>query len=154
MFTFDHKGLEDGLLRLAAAHDRAITAGLRSSAARAEAILQSTHAHGDITGATRASYRVYADVDAASAAASGYAAAQAALASHAQRGFTVVGHAVRQTFERLTAGERGVGYASFTSYQDSLERDNGGQKAAIGPTLQQTGSSITQEVAHALKGAR
>ena len=150
----DDSALLKGLERLQEAHGRALTAGLRDGAARGERLLEGTRAHGDITGATRDSYRVYADVDAASAASSGLAAAQAALAAHGRRGLTVEGQAVRRTFYRLKADERGVGYASFTSYQDSLEKDNGGQKAALGPTLQETASAITADVAEALRGVR
>jgi hypothetical protein len=152
--TIDDTALLRGLERMAEAHEQAITRGLRRGASRAEAILQGTHAHGDVTGATRDSYRVYADVDAERAAASGYAAAQSALAAQARRGFTVEGGAKRQTFYRLKQGERGVGYASFTDYQDSLEKDNGGQKAALGPTLQETASGITQDVAEEIRRAR
>lgn len=151
--TIDDKQLEAGLKRMAEAHGRAITAGLRRGAAQAERILQDTRAHGDQTGATRDSYRVYADVDAESAAASGYAAAQEALAAHGRRGFTVEGSAGRGSVS-VRQDERAVVYTGFTSYLPSLQTDNAGQKAALAPTLQETAASITGAVAEELRRAR
>lgn len=151
--TIDDKQLEAGLRRMAEAHERAITRGLRRGASQAERILQDTRAHGDNTGATRDSYRVYADVDADTASASGYAAAQDALAAHGRRGFTVEGSAARGSVS-VPTGHRAVVYTGFTDYLPSLQRDNAGQKAALAPTLQETGSGITQTVAEELRRAR
>ena len=150
--TIDDSALIKGLARLAEAHERAITQGLRDGAAVAQDILVNTLAHGDITGATRASYQVVADVDAESAAASGFAAANAALnaADKEYHG----GGALRQRVYTLKPGERGVIYRSFTDYQHSLEKDDGGRKAALGPTLQETATLITAHVDSELKDVR
>ena len=148
----DDSALLKGLERIAQAHGQAITRGLRDGAAQAEAILVNTHAHGDITGATRASYQVVADVDAVSAASSGLAAAEAALNAAGKEYHG--GGALRQTVYTLKQDERGVVYRSFTDYQDKLETDNGGQKAALGPTLEETAGTITAHVASELKDAR
>ncbi len=138
------KGLDALLLHIPAQAEK----GLARQASVAEAEMQGTSAHGDITGATRASYRAFViggSHTGASEATSGYAAAQAAIGS------SIVSHGgaalSQDSGVSLSPDERGVLLTSYTDYQDALEVDNAGQKAVLGPTLQQNALAFTQAVA-------
>jgi len=117
-----------------------------------ETHLADTQAHGDRSGATRASYRAYPigpDRDGSAAATSGYAAAADHLAQfkgpHA-------GHAQRDdSGVTLAQDQRGIILTAYTDYQDELEQDNAGARATLGPTLQQDASQATAAVARASK---
>ena len=143
-------GLDALLTRITAG----VEAGLASEAPAAQQLMQETHAHGDITGATRASYRVFViggPHTGSAEAASGYAAAEAAIAANAaaQRGRE--GHALSQdSGVSLGPDSRGLLYTSYTDYQDKLEVEG---KAVLGPTLQQTNEDATRRAAEGSKAA-
>ena len=125
--------------------------GLADGADLAQDIMQNTDAHGDQSGATRASYRAFligGSHTGSAESSSGYAAAVSALS-----GFS--GHSGKPQSDDsgvvLTADERGVLLTSFTNYQVHLEQDNAGQKATIGPTLQATAQQITRMAADGAK---
>lgn len=148
MITIDDTNLIAGLDRLLATIAERTERGLAKQASVAQGEMQATSAHGDITGATRDSYRAFVvggTQTGASESASGYAAAQAAIAgaivSHG-------GHALSQdSGVSLTQDQRGVLLTSYTDYQDKLETENAGQKAVLAPTLQQNASLFTKAVA-------
>ena len=148
------KDLYDGLARLMQAHSAAIDEGLQDGADLVEADLKATRAHGDQSGATRASYRAFVignGKNGSAEAASGFAAAQSALS-----GFG--GHAGRALSQassvRLAPHERGILATAYTDYQDKLETENGGAKATLGPTVLGEAQTVTALVARALKDAR
>lgn len=111
--------------------------GLQQKAAEITEVMQQTHAHGDITGATRASYF---------AAAVGLGQDSAAAAS-----------ASRAAVELLNPGHSGAGSAqiegvgmvisSGTDYQPDLETEDAGAKAVLAPTLQAQYQSNTASAA-------
>jgi hypothetical protein len=154
-FTVDDSGLYAGLEQLLALTVAGLEAGLAQAANVAEALMHDTHAHGDITGATRASYRVYligGEHTGAAEAASGYAAAEAAISAAEAAGRSHGGQALSQDAGvAVGPSERGLIYTSFTDYQDRLEIDNAGQKAVLGPTLQATAEQNTERAAAALR---
>lgn len=122
--------------------------GLQKQAAIAQSEMKATSAHGDITGATRDSYRAFViggSHTGASESASGYAAAQAAIAG------AVVSHGgaalSQDSGVHLGPDERGVILTSYTDYQDKLETDNAGAKAVLTPTLQANALAFTQAAA-------
>ena len=130
--------------------------GLADLAETAQQDMQETNAHGDITGATRDSYRAFViggDHTGASEAASGYSAAQAAIAAHAAKGF--LGHGgqalIQDSGVTLTSQQRGVMYTSYTDYQIKLETENSAQKAVIGPEVQQTAQLAAKLVADGIR---
>lgn len=122
--------------------------GLAKQASIAEAEMHATTAHGDITGATRASYRAFViggPHTGSAEAASGYAAAEAAISGHAN---PHGGHALSDdSGVTLGADDRGVLMTSFTDYIDRLVIDNAGQRDALTPTLQRNAQLFTQAVA-------
>jgi hypothetical protein len=125
--------------------------GLQFGAAVAEADMQTTNAHGDMSGATRASYRAFiigGKFTGSAESASGYADAVSALT-----GFT--GHEGKPLSEDsgvvLGADERGVLLTSYTDYQKALETERGGQKAVLGPVLQQNAQQMTEFAADGAK---
>ena len=122
--------------------------GLEKQASIAEAEMQGTVAHGDITSATRDSYRAFViggPHTGSSESGSGYAAAQAAIGSAIT---THGGQALSQdSGVTLSPDERGVLHTSYTDYQDKLETENAGAKAVLTPTLQQNAELYTQAVA-------
>lgn len=130
--------------------------GLANAAAYNQSLLESTIRHGDITGATRASYRVFligGSHTGSSEASSGYADAQAAIAAHAARGF--LGHGGQALSQdsgvSLTVQQRGLLYTSYTDYQDKLETENGAQKATLLPTLLETMEKNTEDASNGIK---
>lgn len=117
----------------------AATAALAARVSRLEAELQATDAHGDVTGATRASYRVYVvseTDDGSSAAADGAAAAEVL-----NPGSSTI---VRQ-------GEIGddviVVATGFTDYLEHIVTDSGGAKDAITALLPAAGSTLSTAAA-------
>lgn len=147
MDNLDLTSINAGLARMLDIIDQAIEAGLDQAAPVVQAAMADTNAHGDMSGATRASYRaipIGAGRDGSGPAAAGYAAAAAALT-----GYT--GHAGRPLRQdsgvRLGPHERGMLLTSFTDYQDELETENAGQKAVLGPTLHQYALEITRTIA-------
>ncbi len=141
-----------GLDKLLDALFTGVEDGLSDEATQAEAEMYATFAHGDITGATRASYRAFViggTHTGASEAASGYAAAQAAISG------AIVSHGGAALSQdsgiSLSQDERGVLLTSYTDYQDKLETEKAAQKAVLGPTLQSHAQGFT---AAAAKGSR
>lgn len=143
--TIDDSGLLAGLDALLLHIPAQAEKGLATVAAETQDAMQATTAHGDITGATRASYRAFViggTHTGAAEAASGFAAAQAAIAAHAN---PLGGQALSQdSGVVLTPDERGVILTSFTNYQDDLEKSD---KAVLTPTLQEYMLAFTQAVA-------
>lgn len=136
-----------GLTRLLSRAREAISDGLNNAAPQVQGDLQNTDAHGDQSGATRASYTAYAigpNDSGQSAAANGYAAAVGAL-----EGFT--GHSGKPLREdsgiQLNEGEYGMVLTSYTDYQKHLETNNAGEKATLGPILTHSANGITSAVA-------
>lgn len=130
--------------------------GLVNASAYAQSLLESTIRHGDITGATRASYRVFligGSHTGSSESTSGYADAQAAIASFTSRGMQ--GHGGQALSQdagiSLTPQQRGLLYTSYTDYQMKLETENGAQKATLGPTLIETMQLNTEDAANGIK---
>lgn len=145
--SLDLTDIERGLARMRQLQRDAIEEGLDTAAPTVQQAMQDTSAHGDMSGATRASYRaipIGPDRDGSAQAAAGYAAAAAALA-----GYT--GHAGQPLSQdsgvTLTPGAHGLLLTSFTDYQDKLETEHAGQKAVLGPTLQQFDHDITRTIA-------
>lgn len=125
--------------------------GLDDGADLVQSEMQDTIAHGDQSGATRASYRgiVIGGTRTGEAEASaGYAAAVEHLS-----GFT--GHAGKPYRQdsgiRLNDDQRGILLTAFTDYQDELETVNAGEKAVIGPTLQANSQTLTRLAADGIK---
>lgn len=140
-FTFNDSALLAALDALPAHMAAQAEKGLEKQSAIAEAEMQATNAHGDVTGATRASYRAFViggTHTGSAEAASGYSAAQAA---------NPAGALSQSSGVSLGPEGRGVILTSFTDYQDKLETENAGQKAVLGPTLQQNAQAFTQAVA-------
>jgi hypothetical protein len=104
--------------------------------------MRATNAHGDVSGATRASYtarRVGRGETGAAAFAQAQAAAEAKNPGKTESGSVAVG------------GELGVILDSPTTYQVDLETEHAGLHAVLGPTLQAEANAIT---AAAARGAR
>ncbi len=143
----DDAAMLAGLTRLLSRAREAVSSGLNKEAPNVQADLQSTDAHGDQSGATRASYTAYAigpDDTGSAESANGYAAAVEALER-----FT--GHAGKPLREDsgivLGEGEHGMVLTSYTDYQDKLETQNAGEKATLGPILTHSAQGITAAVA-------
>lgn len=137
----DDSELLAGLDRLMIAIPTRAEAGLQESADIMQDAMQDTSAHGDVTGATRASYRAFVIGGAhtgASESASGLAAALANNPAHALS---------QDSGVALGADQRGILLTSYTDYQEKLETENAGEKAVIGPTLQQFAPLVIQLVA-------
>jgi len=142
-----YRGVDEMVKRLTAGVER----GLQAGAAVPEQMMQSSPAHGDITGATHASYDVAligGSHDGSAEAADAYSEAQAAIAG------AIISHGGRALSQdsgiTLRSDERGLIYRSFTNYQHELEQS---PKAVIGPTLQQTAQLMTQYAADGSKDA-
>lgn len=135
---------------------RGVENGLGNASAYPQSLLEATIRHGDITGATRASYRVFViggTFNGSAEANSGYADAQAAIAAYAARGFQ--GHGGQALSQdagiTLTPQQRGLLYTAYTDYQDKLETENGAQKATLLPTLIETMQHNTEDAANGIK---
>ena len=123
---------------LRAHHEQQIRDGLDSVAADAQAILQSTTAHGDITGATRASYRAYAVGPGCDE--SGEVADGVTAVSRLNPGAEALrDYSLPATFGLILTG--------FTNYLPKLQFEYGGAKAALEPTLQIISDEATQAAA-------
>lgn len=145
MSDLDLTSVLAGLNRMLAVIDEATQAGIDQAAPLVQQAMQDTTAHGDITGATRASYRALTATNASAGAASGYAAAEAAIAgSPVSHG----GQALRQP-SGVTQGENELVMVltDFTDYQDKLETERAGEKAVLGPTLYEHSQDITRTIA-------
>ncbi len=156
MINTDLTDVLAGIDRLIDTIYRGAENGLADVAVYAQSLLESTAAHGDITGATRASYRVFligGEHNGSSEASSGYAEAQAAISSYVSRGFS--GHGGQALIQdagiTLTLQQRGLLYTSYTDYQDKLETEKGAQKATLLPTLQATMFLATETAANNIK---
>lgn len=130
--------------------------GLADVGVYAQSLLEETIRHGDITGATRASYRVFligGSHNGSSEASSGYADAQAAISAYLARGFS--GHGGQALSQdagiSLTPQQRGLLYTAYTDYQQKLETENGAQKATLLPTLLETMQLNTEAAANGIK---
>lgn len=102
--------------------------GLASAARDAEADMRRTRAHGNVTGATRASYRAYA-VGPGAPDESGTVGAAVSEVARLNPG----AEALRDY--SLPAGTVGVVLTGFTDYLPDLQVDNAGQRAVLLPTL-------------------
>jgi hypothetical protein len=149
--TIDNSGLIAGLDRMIERIFSGVEDGLQFGAAVAEEALQTTIAHGDMSGATRSSYRAFIIGGAftgSAESASGYSDASQALAN-----FT--GHEGKPLSQdsgvQLTPNQRGVLLTSYTDYQTALETERGGQRATLGPTLQATADQMTEFAADGTK---
>ena len=134
--------IADVLDRLDSLEDRwampRITTGLQSVAQSAEASMESTTAHGDVTGATRAGYRSY-------------------VVTPEDSGLGVIGGALAAVESRnpghgalgggTLAGQVGVVFTCPTDYQRYLETENAGKRAVLGPTLLSYADDCTRHAA-------
>lgn len=149
MFTFNDADILAKLDLLVTQHIPAqADRGLSKHAAIVEGQMQSTTAHGDITGATRASYRailIGGPHTGSAEATSGLNAAISAIAS------SLTDHGGRPASQDsgvvLGPEDRGVMHTAYTDYQDKLETENAGQKAVLAPTLQANATAYTQSIA-------
>ena len=149
-FTVNDRGLYEGLARLVQAQSTGIDEGLQEGADVWQADLQSTRAHGDMSGATRGSYRAYVignGHNGAAESASGYAAAQQALTGFAGH----AGKALSQSVNVALGTARGILATAFTSYQDKLETELGGAKATLGPSATALAQTFTALVARGVR---
>lgn len=132
-----------GLDRL---HDVALDGaarGLDDAAADITEEMQQTRAHGDVTGATRASYSARR-VGRGSSGAAQHAASVAAAAS------LNPGHVASAS---VSVAGLGVLIDSATDYQEDLETENAGEKAVLGPTLAAEHPNLTRAAAAGSKKA-
>lgn len=121
----------------------AATSALASAAPDLEDQLRATDAHGDITGATRASYRVYVvtpEDDGSAAAGDGRAAAEGLNPGHG----TIVRH------DGL-GDDVGLVATGFTDYLDDLATQNGGAKDAVTPLVPGAGARLTADIARSVR---
>jgi hypothetical protein len=133
--------LTDVLARLDAyeAHVLAqVRRGASAGASEAEQAMQSTLAHGDVTGATRAGYRAIV-VGPGQSGASELAGAVAAVEA------LNPGHSA--TSSGRLAGDVGVIFTCPTDYQADLEQQQAGKKAVLGPTLDAYRDELTARAA-------
>jgi len=107
-----------------------------------KADMQSTTAHGDVTGATRAGYTAYR-------IGHGRDGSSESAESLDAVGFLNPGHSAPGNV--TLHGQVGLVLMSGTDYQVKLETENGGQKAVLGPTLQAWYLLITQLAAQGAK---
>lgn len=153
---FNDAGLLTGLDAFLARIEAGADNGLETGASLMQEALETTGAHGDITGATRASYRAYVigpNRDGSAEAQSGYDAAQEHISSYSKHGLSGHGgQALKQdSGVILKSDERGIIETAFTDYQDKLEIDNAGDKATLGPTLQAFAQTVTALVANGIR---
>jgi hypothetical protein len=154
--TTDLSGVLQGIETLIELVYEGAENGLVNASAYAQSLLEGTIRHGDITGATRASYRVFligGSHNGSAESSSGYADAQAAIAAYGARGFQ--GHGGQALSQdsgiTLTPQQRGLLYTSYTDYQEKLETENGAQKATLLPTLLETMQLNTEDAANGIK---
>lgn len=146
MITHDVSSAFAALDRLPAVVEQINQAGVDSIAPDVTRAMQDTAAHGDISGASRGSYRALTKTNASTEAASGYALASAALSS-APTGY---GQAVRTpTGIAQNEGNVVMVLTDYTSYGQDRETAEAGKRAVEGPTLIQFSQQITQAIAAA-----
>lgn len=112
-------------------------AGLDQETPRITESMQQTTAHGDQTGATRASYsarRVGRGETGASAHAAGVAAVEELNPGHAASA-------------SVSVAGMGVIIDSATDYQEQLETESTGDKAVLGPTIGAEAANLTAAAA-------
>jgi hypothetical protein len=130
------------LIARADAYEAYVLAQVQRSAAagasEAEAAMQATLAHGDVTGATRAGYRAYVVGPGQSGAAELAGAVDAVEAKNPGHSATSHGH--------LT-GDVGVIFTCPTDYQRDLEEEEAGKKAVLGPTFDAYRDELTARAA-------
>jgi hypothetical protein len=144
VITHDLTAVFAALDRLPRAVGEAAQAGVDTIAPDVQHAMQDSAVHGDVSGASHQSYRALTATNASQEAASGFAAAEAAL-SNAPANY---GHAVRQP-TGITQGEGTVVLVvtDYTSYGADRETAEAGKRAVEGPTLQAYSQAITQSVA-------
>lgn len=125
-----------GLVRLDRTIRAALASGLQTGAAKMTAALHATTAHGDVTGATRASYIAYEGSD-GQAFDGALAAASAANPAHTE-----------QNSIGVRANALVVVATSATDYQVYLER---GANAAIGPVFAAGAPALAQAAFDAVR---
>ncbi len=145
--AIDDKALYAGLDKMLAQVFAGVEAGLADGATVIEADLQATTAHGDVTGATRASYRAFViggTHDGSAEASSGYQAAQSANPRGALK---------QDSGVVLGSDERGLLLTAYTNYQEFLETKYAGAHAALGPSLQAHAQTVTKLAAEGSRKA-
>jgi hypothetical protein len=130
--------LIDGLTRFQGRALDGAAAGLDEGAGRVTGDMRQTSAHGDVTGATRASYNARR-VGRGETGAAQHAASVAAVEGHNP------GHVGSESIAITT--DLGVIVDSATDYQDQLETQQAGEKAVLGPTIAAAGSGLTAAAA-------
>ncbi len=146
MITHDFSSVFASLDRLPNVVEQINQAGVDTIAPTVRQAMQDTAAHGDISGASRGSYRALTATNAATETANGYAAASAALAGAP----ALYGQPVRQdTGIAQTDGHVVMVLTDYTSYGQDRETAEAGKRAVEGPTLQQFSQQITQAIAAA-----
>jgi hypothetical protein len=147
--THDFREVFAALARLPQAVHAVCQDGVDAIQPAVQQAMQESAAHGDYSGASHASYRALTATNAATEAASGYAAAQSALANQSPS----YGHAVSEP-TGIVQGEHEVVMVltDYTSYGADRETGGAGEKAVEGPTLQQFGQPITASIAAASRG--
>jgi hypothetical protein len=135
--------LIDGLNRYLAEVEQRTERTLTAQAQRIEALLKSTTAHGDVTGATRASYTT--------SVIGGSSAAQAQASAAFGRAVAVVEQLNPGTSDTAqgSIGDDSIGLVLYapTDYQIDLETERAGQKATLGPTIRLVARDVTEAVA-------
>lgn len=129
--TSDVTGALRGLEAFVARQEAQIRRGLQAAAADAQAAMQQTTAHGDVTGATRAGYRAYVVSDAPVDQAGALAALNSAVADVEARN---PGHSATRDGQ-IGADSWGVILTCPTDYQRELETEHAGEKAVLAPTF-------------------
>lgn len=136
----DFDAMITALDRYVAEQEQAAREGLEAGAAAMTQSLKFTQAHGDQTGATRAGYVAYVagDDEAFDAA---YEAADALNPEHSFEG----------EIASAPDGVLRVIATSPTDYQKRLEKDDGGAKATLGPTMDGEGRDLYLSALESLK---
>ncbi|HMQ30014.1 MAG TPA: hypothetical protein PKD53_04765 [Chloroflexaceae bacterium] len=143
MADIDIRSALAGLRRLPAEAQAGAIPALAGLAEDLTGELQATDVHGDVTGATRASYRAYvvheAD-DGSNAAGEGAAAAEALNPGHG---------VVARTG---SIGDDVILVASvFTDYAEHLATDEAGARDAVGPLITRVGEAAAREAAAGIR---
>lgn len=142
----DEMGIDDLIRNLDRLHDVALggaAQGLDQEAGTVTDSMRQTHVHGDVTGATRASYSARR-VGLGETGATEHAASAAAVEA------LNPGHAASASVQIAGIG---VIIDSATDYQEDLETENAGEKAVLGPTLAASHLELTAAAAAGSKKA-
>lgn len=143
MADIDIRSALAGLRRLPAEVQAGAIPALSGLAEDLQGELEATDVHGDVTGATRASYRAYVvhEADDGTNAAGGGAAAANALNP---------GHGVVARYGSI--GDDVILVATvFTDYAEFLAADEAGARDAVGPLIARRGEAAAQEAAAGIK---